>query len=174
MNYFLLTSVFFLSCVGYCWSICQNLLHDVVTNCVDRRYFTKCVARCCHKVLKQLFQNAATVMTKCVGSHKMRRCYRPWLTSFLFWWGLISNPVLALVSIIFKEVFFIWGTFTHKNSRLSLEVSWSLFTAISIYVVGSKPQAYNPESLKLILIYPYRLSVLSRTLKALIRQRKLK
>ena len=30
------------------------------------------------------------------------------------------------------------------------------------------------ESLKLILIYPYRLSVLSRTLEALIRQRKLK
>ena len=48
------------------------------------------------------------------------------------------------------------------------------YTAISIYVVGSKPQAYNPESLKLILIYPYRLSVLSRTLEALIRQRKLK
>ena len=47
-------------------------------------------------------------------------------------------------------------------------------TAISIYIVGSKPQAYNPESLKLILIYPYRLSVLSRTLEALIRQRKLK
>ena len=49
-----------------------------------------------------------------------------------------------------------------------------LYTAISIYVVGSKPQAYNPESLKLILIYPYRLSVLSHTLEALIRQRKLK
>ena len=48
------------------------------------------------------------------------------------------------------------------------------YTAISIYIVGSKPQAYNPESLKLILIYPYRLSVLSRTLEALIRQRKLK
>ena len=48
------------------------------------------------------------------------------------------------------------------------------YTAISIYVVGSKPQAYNPESLKLILIYPYRLSVLSRTLEALIWQRKLK
>ena len=32
----------------------------------------------------------------------------------------------------------------------------------------------NPESLKLIQIYPYRLSVLSRTLEALIRQRKLK
>ena len=39
------------------------------------------------------------------------------------------------------------------------------YTAISIYVVGSKPQAYNPESLKLILIYPYRLSVLSVPLK---------
>ena len=48
------------------------------------------------------------------------------------------------------------------------------YTAISIYVVGSKPQAYNPESLKLIIIYPYHLSVLSRTLEALIRQRKLK
>ena len=36
------------------------------------------------------------------------------------------------------------------------------------------PEKTLSESLKLILIYPYRLSVLSRTLEALIRQRKLK
>ena len=64
--------------------------------------------------------------------------------------------------------------FFSSRSAVHLYSTYTPLIYISIYVVGSKPQAYNPESLKLILIYPYRLSVLSRTLEALIRQRKLK
>ena len=92
---------------------------------------------------------------------------------YTFLFSYTSQCQLSVVSLLRRLTDIIKEMIT-TNNFVNLQKQIVRYTAISIYVVGSKPQAYNPESLKLILIYPYRLSVLSRTLEALIRQRKLK
>ena len=62
--------------IGWNGETYYNLRQEVVSNCVDQRFITKCCNPCYKMRSFHLLQNAVTLITKCASYYKMRRYYK--------------------------------------------------------------------------------------------------